>query len=92
MRVVSKVSQSIHKKYLLYTSCRFIVLAFILSLDSKPHFPLDLFTVEFEMYNGLSNCTAGSLITRDIHVYHISTYHMNAKSFHVNAFSNLFTD
>jgi len=24
MRVTSKVSQSIHKKYLLYTNCRFI--------------------------------------------------------------------
>lgn len=40
MCVTSKVSQSIHKKYLLYTNCRFIDLAFIISLNDKLYFQL----------------------------------------------------
>lgn len=95
MRVISKVSQSIHKKYLLYTSCRFIILAFILSLDDK-HFPIILLIcLQSNLRCIMDSPTARQVVTliTHVHIYHISTYHMNdAKNFHVNALSNLFTD
>lgn len=63
MHVTLKVSQSIHKKYLLYTNCRFIHLAFILSLDGKRHFQPAVVLICLHSNlrcNGLSNYTAGS--------------------------------
>lgn len=63
MCVTSKVCLTIHKKYLLYTNCRFD-LAFIISLDNKPHFQLTIVLIclhsNFRRFDGLSNYTADS--------------------------------